>query len=104
MSGSVIGAFVEDLLKLQPVNGNPIFQNITQKALVHKLRCTASVNIWRDPVAYELTINERQMSDAEFATILDCVRHSCPTNETILTLQQRVVQVAEAENSMSCSS
>ena len=40
--------FVGDLLQLQPVNGNPVFQNITQKALLHKLGCTASVNIWRD--------------------------------------------------------
>ena len=38
--------FVGDLLQLQPVNGNPVFQNITQKALLHKLGCTASVNIW----------------------------------------------------------
>ena len=41
--------FVGDL-QLQPVNGNPVFQNITQKALLHKLGCTASVNIWRDSV------------------------------------------------------
>ena len=27
--------FVGDLLQLQPVNGNPVFQNITQKALLH---------------------------------------------------------------------
>ena len=38
--------FVGDLLQLQPVNGNPVFQNITQKALLHKLGWTASVNIW----------------------------------------------------------
>ena len=60
--------------------------NITQKALLHKLGCTVSV-----------TINERQKSDAEFATILDCVRCGCRTDGTILTLQQRVIQVAEAE-------
>ena len=51
--------FVGDLLQLQPVNGNPVFQNIVQKALLHKLGCTTSVNIWRDSVVYdELTINE----------------------------------------------
>ena len=56
--------FVGDLLQLQPVSGNPVFQNITQKALLHKLGCTASVNIWRDLVVYdELTINKRQKSD-----------------------------------------
>ena len=45
--------FVGNLLQLQPVNGNPLFQNITQKALLHKLGCIASVNIWRDSVAYD---------------------------------------------------
>ena len=90
--------FVGDFLQLQPVNGNPVFQNITQKALLHKLGCSASVNIWRDSVIYdELTINERQKSDAEFATMLDCVRRGCPTNETLSTLQQRVIQVSETE-------
>ena len=29
--------------------------------------------------------------------MLDCVRRSCPTKETILTPQQRVIQVPEAE-------
>ena len=80
--------FVGDLLQLQPVSGNPVFQNITQKALLHKLGCTASVNIWRDLVSYdELTINERQKSDFAFAMMLDCVRRGYPTNETIATLQ-----------------
>ena len=89
--------FVGDL-QLQPVNGNPVFQNITQKALLHKLGCTASVNIWRDSVVYdELTINERQKSDAAFATMLDCVRHGCPTDETITTLQQRIIDIPEAD-------
>ena len=82
-----------------PMNGNPVFQNITQKALLHKLGCTASVNIWRDSVIYdELTINERQKSDAEFATMLDCVRRGCPTDKTITTLEQRIINVPEAEN------
>ena len=29
--------------------------------------------------------------------MLDCVRRICPTDETILTLQQRVIQIAGAE-------
>ena len=30
-------------------------------------------------------------SDAEFATMLDCVRHGgCPTDETITTLEQHI--------------
>ena len=53
--------FVGDFLQLQPVNGNPVFQNITQKSLLHKLGCTTAVNIWKDSVIYdELTINEQQ--------------------------------------------
>ena len=62
------------------------------------LGCAAYVNIWRDSVIYdELTINERQKSDAEFATMLDCVRRGCPTDETICILEQRVIQVSVAD-------
>ena len=90
--------FVGDLLQLQPVNGSPVFQNITQKALLLKQGCTTSVNIWRDSVVYdELTISERQKSDAEFATMLDCVRRGCPTDTTITTLEQRIISIPEAE-------
>ena len=90
--------FVGDFLQLQPVNGNPVFQKITQKSLLHKLGCTTAVNIWKDSVIYdELTINEQQKSDATFATMLDCVRRGCPTDETIATLEQRVIGVPEAE-------
>ena len=45
----------------------------------------------------ELTINERQKSDAEFAMMLDCVRRGYPTDETLTTLQQRVTDVSQAE-------
>ena len=63
-----------------------------QKTLLLKLRCAALINIWRNSVTYdELTINERQKSDAEFAD-LDCVRRGCPTDKTNATLQQRVIQ------------
>ena len=69
-----------------------MFEKITKKAILNKLGCVTSVNIWRDSVAYdELTINERQKSDAEFAKMLDCVRRGCLTDETISTLQQRVI-------------
>ena len=58
--GSKNMLFVGDL-QLQPVNGHPVFEKITQKSLQHKLGCSTSVNIWRDVVTYdELTINERQ--------------------------------------------
>ena len=53
-------------------------------------RLCCLVNIWRDSVVYdELTINERQKSDAEFATMLDCVRRGCPTDETICCLEKK---------------
>ena len=90
--------FVGDLLQLQPVNGTPVFEKITQKSLSFKLGCAASVNIWRDCVLYdELTINERQKNDQEFSSMLDCVRRGCPTDETIRTLQQRVIQVSVSD-------
>ena len=36
--------------QLQHVNGNPVYKSITQKALLHRLGCTASINIWKDSV------------------------------------------------------
>jgi hypothetical protein len=30
-----------------------------------------------------LTINERQKSDPQFSSMLDCVRRGCPTKETV---------------------
>ena len=63
--------FVGDL-QLQPVNGNPKYQSITRKALLHNLGCTASVYIWKDSVIYD-ELNEHQKNE-EFATMLDCVR------------------------------
>ena len=87
--------FVGDILQLQPISGNPVFEKNTKKAILNKLGCVTSVNIWRDSVVYdELTINEREKSDAEFAKMLDCVRRGCPTDETISTLQQRVIDTS----------
>ena len=52
----------------------------------------------RDLVIYDkFTINEQQKSDAEFATMLDCVRRGCPTDKTITTLEQCIIKVPEAE-------
>ena len=51
-----------------------------------------SINIWNDSVVYdELTINERQKTDKEFSSMLNCVRRGCPTDETLSTLKQRVI-------------
>ena len=53
-----------------------------------------SINIWKDTVVYdELTINERQKSDRDFSSMLDCVRRGCPTDETFCTLKERIIQV-----------
>ena len=87
--------FVGDILQLQPVNGNPVFETISQKSLTLRLGCAASINIWRDSVVYdELTINERQKSDKGFSLLLDCVRRGFPTDDTLSTLKQRVIQVS----------
>ena len=90
--------FVGDLLQLPPVNGNPVFEKITKKSLSFKLGCATSVNIWKDTVVYEeLTINERQKKDKPFAAMLDCVRRGCPTDETLRTFEQRVIDVPVAD-------
>ena len=53
--------FVGDLLQLQPVSGNPVFERIATKSLLFKLGCATSVNIWKESLIYdELTINEQQ--------------------------------------------
>ena len=83
--------FVGDLLQLQPVNGNPIFETVHKKAICYKLGCATSVNIWSSSVEYdELTINERQKKDGGFSTILDSVRRGNLTDEITATLQDRV--------------
>ncbi len=74
--------FVGDLLQLQPVSGNPVFEKVATQSLLFKLGCATSVNIWHDSVVYdELTINERQKKDQEFSSMLDCMRRGCPTDE-----------------------
>ena len=87
--------FVGDLLQLQPVNGSPVFERITNKTLSYKLGCAASVNIWRDSVIYdELTINERQKKDGEFSSMLNSVRCGLPTDETLQILNQKVIDMS----------
>ena len=61
---SVNVLFVGDLLQLPPVNGRPVFEKVVRKAILAKLGCMMSVNIWQETVTYdELTINERQKKD-----------------------------------------
>ena len=83
-----------DVLQLQPVNGNPVFERIAQKSLTLRLGCATSVNIWRNSVVYdELTINERQKTDKKYINILDTVRCGFPTKETFSVLEERVINV-----------
>ena len=90
--------FAGDLLQLPPVSGTPVFEKISAKALLFQLGCATSLNIWKECVVYdELTINERQQEDKEFSSMLDCVRRGCPTDETLCTLHQRVIQVSVAD-------
>ena len=90
--------FVGDLLQLQPVSGSPVFEKVSTKSLLYQLGCAASINIWKDSVVYdELTINERQKTDKKFSSMLDCVRRGCPTDETLCTLKERVIQVSIAD-------
>ena len=80
-----------DLLQLEPVNGDPIFQQLSSKTLSYKLGCTTSVNIWRECFEYdELTINERQKKDGQFSAMLDSIRRGDVTDDTIHTLKERV--------------
>ena len=92
--GSKNMLFVGDLLQLQPVSGNPVLEKVSTKSLLLQLGCAASTNIWNDSVVYdELTINERQKTDKEFSSVLDCVRRGCPTDETLCTLTQRIIHL-----------
>ena len=87
--------FVGDLLQLQPVNGSPVFENISKKSLCLKLGCAESINIWTDSVVYdEHTINERQKKDENFSQILGCVGRGALTEETLHTLEKRVIKVS----------
>jgi hypothetical protein len=90
--------FVGDLLQLQPVRGNPVFEKVSTKSLLSKLRCAAAINIWNDCVVYdELTINERQKNDPQFSSMLHSVRRGCPIEETVGILKKRVIQVSVSD-------
>ena len=65
--GSTNILFLGDLLQLPPVNGAHVFERLSTKAILCKLGCMTSVNIWKDTVVYdELTINQRQKTDTIF--------------------------------------
>ena len=86
--------FVGYILQLQPVNGDPVFEKVSQKSHSLRLGSATSINIWKDSVVYdELTINE-QKSDQGYSLLLDGVRCGFPTDETLTTPKQRVIQVS----------
>ena len=90
--GGVNVLFVGDILQLPPVNGAPVFDRITSKAVAQKLDCMTSINIWQDTVIYnELTINERQKQDQAFSSMLNEVRRAFPSKPTTEALQDRVI-------------
>ena len=91
--------FVGDLLQLPPVNGRPVFQNVSSTIVKQRLGSGCAINIWKETVEYdELTINERQKGDQEFFAMFDCIRRGCMTEETIATLRKRLIDVSVEEN------
>ena len=82
---------VGNILQLLPVNEKPVFDRVSQKAILHKLGSTTAINIWQEVVVYdELTINERQKTDTKFSEMLNSVRCGFPTEETVHALKERV--------------
>ena len=73
-----------------PVNEKPVFDRVSQKAILHKLGSTTAINIWQEVVYDELIINERQKTDTKFSEMLDSVRCGFPTEETVCALKERV--------------
>ena len=96
--GSMNVLFVGDLLQLPPVNGLPVFSQLTSKTIFNRLGCMSSVNVWRDTITYdELTINERQKKDVIYSTILDEVRRGCPSDDSLSHLHKRKIDGSVAE-------
>ena len=68
-----------------------MFDWLHNKMVLSKLDCMASVNIWKETVAYhELTINKCQ-KDAKLCLLLDKVQCSYFSEESIVILRGRVV-------------
>ena len=91
--GSLNVIFVGDLLQLPPVNGASVFEKIVKKAILSKLGCMMSINIWQETIVYdELTINEHQKTDMEYCVVLDEVRRGFPSDKTFTLLNDQLIQ------------
>ena len=96
--GSISVLFVGDLLQLPPFNGAPVFDKLNTKAVLSKLGCMTSVNIWKETIVYdELIVNEHQKKDTLFCGLLDEVRLGCMSEECVGILEERVIQGAIAD-------
>ena len=101
--GSTNVLFVGDILQLLPVNGQPVFARLDNKAIGIRLGCMASVNIWRDTVVYDkLTINERQKNHVQFVKVLDEVRRGYPSTNVIECLKSKVIEGTLVINFRNC--
>ena len=64
--------FVGDILQLQPVSGNPVFEKNTEKAILNKLGCVTSVNIYVELPSF--TTNSPLTNDREVTqSLLKCL-------------------------------
>ena len=98
--GSMNVMFVGDLLQLPPVNGDPVFCKLNNKA-VSRIGCIGSANIWRNTITYdELTINQCQKSDPVYSKVLDEIRLGCPSENSLNCLRDRAITVSVVEKYM----
>ena len=60
--------------------------------------CLGSVNIWHETICYdELTMNERQMNNTQFSSMLDSVRCGEFSNDVEQCLMEHVISVSVVE-------
>ena len=90
--------FFGDLLQLEPVGGQPVFSAVPDCVIKYRIGSVTSPNIWEETVVYdELTINERQKGDKDYASLLNGIRIGEVTSSTISTLQSRVFNCSLTE-------
>ena len=90
--------FFGDLLQLEPVGGQPVFSAVPDSVIKYRIGSVTSPNICEETVVYdELTINERQKGDKDYASLLNGIRIGEVTSSTISTLQSRVFNCSLTE-------